>query len=46
MTLAFNVNNLFNVLPEWSFLSINAAGDTLLANAAAVKNQSNLIIFN
>ena len=46
MTLAFNVNNLFNVLPEWSFLSKNAAGDALLANAAAVKNQSNLITFN
>jgi iron complex outermembrane receptor protein len=43
---AFNVNNLFNVLPEWSFLSKNAAGDALLANAAAVKNQSNLITFN
>ena len=46
MTLAFNVNNLFNVLPEWIFLSKNAAGDALLANAAAVKNQSNLITFN
>jgi len=46
MTLAFNVNNLFNVLPEWSFLSKNAAGDTLLTDADTVKNQSNLITFN
>ena len=45
-TLAFNINNLFNVLPEWSFVSKNAAGDALLADAAAVKNQSNLITFN
>ena len=45
MTLAFNINNLFNVLPEWSFLSKNAARDTLLADAAAIKNQSNLNYF-
>jgi len=45
-TLALNINNLFNVLPEWSFISKNAAGDALLADAAAVKNQSNLITFN
>ena len=44
--LAFNINNLFNVLPEWSFISKNTAGDALLADAAAVKNQSNLITFN
>ena len=45
-TLAFNINNLLNVLPEWSFISKNSAGDTLLADAAAVQNQSNLITFN
>ena len=46
MTLAFNVNNLFNVLPEWIFLSKNAAVDALLTDADTVKNQSNLITFN
>ncbi|MDB4643565.1 TonB-dependent receptor [Flavobacteriaceae bacterium] len=45
-TLAFNINNLLNVLPEWSFISKNSVGDTLLADAAAVQNQSNLITFN
>ena len=45
-TLAFNINNLLNVLPEWSFISKNSAGDTLLADAAAIQNQSNLITFN
>lgn len=46
LTIALNVNNLLNVLPEWSFKAENAAGETLLANPAAVKNQSNLITFN
>ena len=46
LTILFNINNLLNVLPEWSFKAENAAGDALLADAAAVKNQSNLITFN
>ncbi|MFT5750697.1 MAG: iron complex outermembrane receptor protein, partial [Dokdonia sp.] len=46
LTLALNMNNLLNVLPEWEFKSENAAGDALLANAAEVQNQSNLITFN
>ena len=46
LTLAFNVNNLLNVLPEWGFKSENAAGDAILADPAQVKNQSNLITFN
>jgi iron complex outermembrane receptor protein len=46
LTIALNVNNLLNVLPEWSFKAENATGETLLANPAAVKNQSNLITFN
>ena len=45
-TIAFNVNNLFNVLPEWEFKAENAAGQALLADASQVKNQSNLISFN
>jgi iron complex outermembrane receptor protein len=46
MTISLNVNNLFNVLPEWSFKSENAAGAAILADPAQVKNQSNLITFN
>ena len=45
-TLALNVNNIFNVLPEWSFQSKNAAGNAILADPAQVQNQSNLITFN
>ncbi|WP_142784861.1 TonB-dependent receptor [Changchengzhania lutea] len=46
LTLSLNVNNLLNVLPEWSFKAENGAGSALLADAAQVKNQSNLITFN
>ncbi|MDR6843560.1 TonB-dependent receptor [Flavobacterium granuli] len=46
LTLAFNVNNIFNVLPEWKFVAENAAGSALLADQAQVKNQYNLITFN
>ncbi len=46
LTIALNVNNLLNVLPEWSFKSENAAGDAILADPAQVKDQSNLITFN
>lgn len=46
LTLALNVNNLLNVLPEWNFKAENTAGTTLLNDPAQVKNQSNLITFN
>ncbi|QXP58969.1 TonB-dependent receptor [Olleya sp. HaHaR_3_96] len=46
LTLSLNVNNLLNVLPEWEFKAENAAGDAILADAAATQNQSNLITFN
>ncbi|SNR48118.1 iron complex outermembrane recepter protein [Maribacter sedimenticola] len=46
LTLALNINNILNVLPEWSFKSKNAAGDDILADPAQVQNQSNLITFN
>lgn len=45
-TLALNINNLFNVLPEWEFKAENSAGETLLKDAAALKTNSNLITFN
>ena len=46
LTLALNINNLLNVLPEWSFQSKNAAGNAILADPAQTQNQSNLITFN
>ena len=46
MTFSLNVNNLLDVLPEWKFVALNAAGETILSDPAAVKNQSNLITFN
>ena len=46
LTLAFNVNNIFNVLPEWKFVAENAAGSAILADPAQVKSQYNLITFN
>ena len=46
ITMALNLNNLLNVLPEWSFKTENAAGAAILADPAQTKNQSNLITFN
>lgn len=46
LTIALNVNNLFNVLPEWKFVAENEAGAALLADPAQTKKQSNLLTFN
>ncbi len=46
ISLGLNVNNLFNVLPEWEFKAENAAGAAILADPAQTKAQSNLITFN
>jgi iron complex outermembrane receptor protein len=48
VTLALNVNNIFNVLPEWEFKADadNATAVANLADADFMKNQSNLITFN
>ncbi|MFE3866674.1 TonB-dependent receptor domain-containing protein [Flavobacterium sp. LS2P90] len=46
LTIALNVNNLLNVLPEWKFKAENAAGTALINNAVGIKEQSNLITFN
>ncbi len=46
MTLAININNIFNILPEWGFKAENAAGRAILADAAQTQEQSNLITFN
>ncbi len=44
-TVAFNVNNLLGVLPEWSFKA-DRGSEALLNDAAFLQNQSNLISFN
>jgi iron complex outermembrane receptor protein len=46
LTFALNVNNLFNILPEWEFKAENAAGAAILADPAQTKTQYNLITFN
>ncbi|HEY5692581.1 MAG TPA: TonB-dependent receptor, partial [Cyclobacteriaceae bacterium] len=46
VNITLNINNLLNVLPEWEFVAKNANGETLLADPAQVKNESNLITFN
>jgi iron complex outermembrane receptor protein len=45
-TLSININNVFNVLPEWQFKANNSKGEGLLRDAAFLKVQSNLITFN
>jgi iron complex outermembrane receptor protein len=53
LTIALNVNNLLNVLPEWAFKAENAAGTALMNDTSlnsygitAIQEQSNLITFN
>ncbi|MFT5963571.1 MAG: iron complex outermembrane receptor protein [Flavobacterium sp.] len=49
LTISLNLNNLLNVLPEWSFKAENAEGAKILAGTSTVttvKDQSNLITFN
>ena len=46
INLSANVNNIFNVLPEWKYEALNAAGQAILNDPAQVKVQTNLITFN
>ncbi|HYC86135.1 MAG TPA: TonB-dependent receptor [Chryseosolibacter sp.] len=46
VTVAFNVNNVLDVLPEWKFVALNPTGESILSNPAQRKVQSNLITFN
>lgn len=53
LTLALNINNLLNILPEWSFKAENAAGQALINDTSTnsfgitpIQEQSNLITFN
>ena len=53
ITLAFNINNLFDVTPKWQFRALNATGAALLASTTLdefgrtpTQVQSDLITFN
>jgi iron complex outermembrane receptor protein len=46
LTLSLNVNNIFNVLPEWSFTNATPTGQAILDGAAVTNSPSNLITFN
>ncbi|MCE2998027.1 MAG: TonB-dependent receptor [Cyclobacteriaceae bacterium] len=45
-SLSVTVQNLLNVFPEYQLKAMNAAGETLLKNPAAVKDQISYITFN
>ena len=52
-TIALNINNIFNILPEWSFKAHNSAGQALIddttiqpSGLTAIDEQFNLISFN
>jgi len=45
-TIGLNVNNIFNVLPEWKFVAVTPAGEAILNDPAKVKEQSDFITFN
>ena len=52
MTIAFNINNLFNILPEWEFVAENAAGQAIINDKSItstglteLQNNSNAITF-
>ncbi len=45
-TVGVNVNNIFNVLPEWKFKALNAQGETILSSPDQVKAQSDFVTFN
>jgi iron complex outermembrane receptor protein len=46
MSLALNINNLFNIAPSWKFEALTPAGAAILSDPAQVRNQTNLLTFN
>ncbi|MBI3586394.1 MAG: TonB-dependent receptor [Ignavibacteriales bacterium] len=46
VTIAANINNVFDVTPKWKFEALNAAGTAILNDPAQTKGQSNLVTFN
>ncbi|MDB4037380.1 TonB-dependent receptor, partial [Polaribacter sp.] len=58
LTVAFNINNLLNILPEWAFKAENAAGQAIIDDTSVIsiadggsgltqlQNEANAITFN
>ncbi len=53
ITIALNINNLLNILPEWSFKANNAVGQAIMddttitsSGLTQIQNESNAITFN
>jgi iron complex outermembrane receptor protein len=46
VSFGLNIQNMFNVMPKWELNALNAAGEAVLADAAAVKANVNAITFN
>ncbi len=46
VSFGLNIQNLLNVMPQWELKALNAAGEAVLADAAAVKANVNAITFN
>ena len=53
LTLALNINNLFNILPEWGFKADDASGQAIIDDTSItssgltqLENESNAITFN
>ena len=45
-TVSANVNNLFNILPEWKFVAENANAETYISNPANILTETNNVTFN
>lgn len=45
-TVGLNVNNIFNVMPEWKFVALTADGQAILSKPDEVKMQSDFITFD
>jgi len=46
VTLGLNINNIFNVMPKWKLVALNAAGESVLKDPKQVFINTNLITFN
>lgn len=46
LTFSLNINNILDVLPEWSFTNATTTGQAILDGAAVTNSPSNLITFN
>ncbi|CAH0995293.1 Vitamin B12 transporter BtuB [Emticicia aquatica] len=46
LTLGLNINNLFNIMPKWNLVALNAAGEAILKDPKQVFFNTNLITFN